>query len=163
VGRYDEAEAVLLAAAEAAKTQGRRPLVWPIAVALGNVYRAQKRRDEAERMDAVARSAINECAATIAGQHVRDQFLERAMARIPEAAAATPRQAAKKAFDGLTDREREVAILVMQGHSNRQIAQMLVLSERTVTTHIGNILSKLNLNSRTQIARWALEKGLAPS
>jgi DNA-binding NarL/FixJ family response regulator len=85
------------------------------------------------------------------------------MARIPEAAAATPRQAAKKAFDGLTDREREVAILVMQGHSNRQIAQMLVLSERTVTTHIGNILSKLNLNSRTQIARWALEKGLAPS
>ena len=70
------------------------------------------------------------------------------------------RQEKKAAFDGLTDREREVAVLIAQGKSNREIADALYLSKRTVDAHIGNILGKLNFLSRTQIVRWALEKGL---
>ena len=72
-------------------------------------------------------------------------------------------QSAKENYGGLTAREREVALLVAQGKSNREIAGTLVLSERTVDTHVGNILSKFRFSSRTQIATWAVEKGLGSS
>jgi predicted ATPase/DNA-binding CsgD family transcriptional regulator/TolA-binding protein len=63
-------------------------------------------------------------------------------------------------FGGLTRREREVAALVTQGKSNRQIAAELVVSERTVEGHINKILSKLGFRSRAQVAAWTVEKGL---
>ena len=75
----------------------------------------------------------------------------------------TPLRAAKEQFGGLTAREREVAALVAQGSSNREIAKLLVVSERTVGAHISNILSKLEFASRTQIATWAIAKGLSKS
>ena len=75
----------------------------------------------------------------------------------------TPLRAAKEQFGGLTAREREVATLVAQGSSNREIAKLLVVSERTVGAHISNILSKLEFASRTQIATWAIAKGLSKS
>jgi non-specific serine/threonine protein kinase len=52
----------------------------------------------------------------------------------------------------LTRREREVARLVMQGLTNRQIAEALFVSERTVDHHVSNILKKFNLSSREQVA-----------
>jgi non-specific serine/threonine protein kinase len=78
----------------------------------------------------------------------------------PAAPGVTSLRAAKLKFGGLTAREREVAALVAQGQSNRDIAQTLVISENTVATHIGKILSKLEFESRTQIVSWAIEKGL---
>ena len=60
--------------------------------------------------------------------------------------------------DALTKREREVATLVAQGRSNRQIAEHFVLSERTVETHVSRILTKLDLTSRTQLAAWVLAR-----
>ncbi len=54
----------------------------------------------------------------------------------------------------LTRRQLDVARLVAQDLSNKQISDRLFLSERTVETHITNILNKLGLNSRTQISRW---------
>ncbi len=78
-----------------------------------------------------------------------------------EMPALSPRQATKKEFGGLTTREREVATLIAQGRSNREIADALVLSERTIEGHVGNILSKLGFAARAQIAAWAVEKGLA--
>ncbi len=67
---------------------------------------------------------------------------------------------AKDKFGGLTPREREVAALIAQGKSNPQIAAALVVSERTVTTHVTHILSKLGFSSRTQIASWATAQRL---
>jgi predicted ATPase/DNA-binding CsgD family transcriptional regulator len=67
----------------------------------------------------------------------------------------------KEKFSGLTAREREVAVLIAQGKSNREIAESLVLSERTIEGHVSNILNKLGFTARTQIAAWAVEKGLA--
>lgn len=61
----------------------------------------------------------------------------------------------------LTERESQVLILVAQGLSNLEIAGRLVISERTVRTHVSNILGKLHLANRTQAARFALREGLA--
>jgi predicted ATPase/DNA-binding CsgD family transcriptional regulator/Tfp pilus assembly protein PilF len=70
------------------------------------------------------------------------------------------RPSLRVAPDLLTRREREIAILVSRGKSNREIADALVVSERTVEWHTGNILSKLDLQSRTQIAAWVVDQGL---
>ena len=61
---------------------------------------------------------------------------------------------------GLTAREREIAALLASGMSNREIAQQLALSERTIETHVHNLLPKLGLKNRTQVAAWALRAGL---
>lgn len=63
--------------------------------------------------------------------------------------------------DPLTEREVDVLRLVAQGLSNEAIAERLTLSERTVRTHVTNILSKLQLANRTQAALYALRQGLA--
>lgn len=60
----------------------------------------------------------------------------------------------------LTRREREIVALLGEGISNRAIADTLVVSERTVEWHTGNILSKLGFQSRAQISAWAVEQGL---
>ncbi|MDX3093893.1 response regulator transcription factor [Streptomyces sp. ME01-24h] len=60
----------------------------------------------------------------------------------------------------LTDREREVLSLIAEGRSNREIARALVLSEKTVKTHVSNILMKLDLSDRTQAALWAVRHGI---
>jgi non-specific serine/threonine protein kinase len=60
----------------------------------------------------------------------------------------------------LSPREREVAILIARGHTNREIATMLVISEWTVDTHVRHILTKLHVRSRAQVAVWAVERGL---
>jgi len=61
----------------------------------------------------------------------------------------------------LTERELEVLRLLAQGDGDREIAEKLVISERTVHFHVGNILSKLHLANRTQAALYAIRKGLA--
>jgi DNA-binding NarL/FixJ family response regulator len=60
----------------------------------------------------------------------------------------------------LTSREREVAVLIARGFSNRQIAAALVITPRTADTHVMNILTKLEIHSRAQVAAWAVEHGL---
>jgi predicted ATPase/DNA-binding CsgD family transcriptional regulator len=68
-------------------------------------------------------------------------------------ASPTPEDAARS--DPLTRREREVAALVSEGLSNREIAERLVIAKRTVDSHLEHILAKLGFTSRTQIAAWA--------
>jgi non-specific serine/threonine protein kinase len=95
-----------------------------------------------------------------------EQALEHAMSvvSLPVTAASGRRQKVDAASPApLTRREREVAILIAQGLSNRAIAARLVISERTAETHIQHIFTKLGLEARTQIAAWVVQHGLMPS
>jgi len=67
---------------------------------------------------------------------------------------------ARSKLDNLTPRQREVAMLVAQAKSNDEIAEELVVSRRTVETHVSHILGKLGFENRAQIVRWALESAL---
>jgi predicted ATPase/class 3 adenylate cyclase/DNA-binding CsgD family transcriptional regulator len=77
------------------------------------------------------------------------------------AAPATVRAAPTSATGGLTAREREVAALIAQGMTNAEVAEALVVSIKAVEAHITRMLTKLGFASRTQIAAWAVGKGLA--
>src|SRR5205814_3397913 len=59
----------------------------------------------------------------------------------------------------LSRREREVALLVARGQTNRQVARQLVIAERTVEGHLERIRGKLGVHTRTQIAVWVVEQG----
>lgn len=160
LGKMEEAKAELHGTLPVALKYGQRPLLWRLHVDLGGVYRAMKRRDEAEREFSSARTIIQDLADKIPQGELRDNFLARALALLPSAHMPTPHQAAKKEFGGLTAREREIATLIAQGKSNHVIADELVISEKTAERHVANILLKLGFNSRTQIGVWAVEKGL---
>ena len=84
------------------------------------------------------------------------EIMRKLMAQV----AAQP--ASNKQSNGpqLTDREQEVIRLVTQGKSNREIADVLVISEKTAKAHISNILGKLGLDDRTQMAVYAIKHGL---
>ncbi|TWD13567.1 LuxR family two component transcriptional regulator [Streptomyces sp. T12] len=60
----------------------------------------------------------------------------------------------------LSQREREVLVLVADGYSNRDIAEALTISERTARTHVSSILLKIGVTSRTQAALWAIHQGM---
>jgi DNA-binding NarL/FixJ family response regulator len=86
--------------------------------------------------------------------------LERALAlRVRFEAAAAQRPGRQSASDTLTAREREIAGLMADGLSNRDIAEKLVISEGTVDVHVKHILGKLGFRSRAQVAGWIARQG----
>ena len=79
----------------------------------------------------------------------------------PEAAARLVREVKIPGSpEALTERETAVLRLVAKGHANKQVARELGIREQTVKTHVSNILGKLQLQSRTQAALYAVERGL---
>ena len=90
------------------------------------------------------------------GESALDPLIARKLIRELHRPAALP-----PSDEPLTEREVVVLVMVARGFSNQEIADMLVISERTVRTHVSNILSKLHLANRTQAALYALKEGLA--
>ena len=105
-------------------------------------------------------------------QAIRDTYLGKAQLhpdvarRLMEAVSQDmPPDQGKRAslppeLEYLTEREREVLDLIARGLSNHEMAEKMVISEKTVKTHVSNLLSKLNLEDRTRAAIWALKHGL---
>lgn len=160
--REAEAEITLLAAEEAARTRNLKPLLWRIQLSLGRLYSVQGRGGEARNSFSSAWQIGQELAASLPDQTIAKNFIKQVANMLPAPYSAQPPKASLK-LGGLTPREREVAALVSQGKSNREIATHLIVSERTVSTHVSNILTKLDFSSRTQIATWATENGLTTS
>jgi DNA-binding NarL/FixJ family response regulator len=99
---------------------------------------------------------VNEIVLAIRAAHRGEVHLDAAVTRSLTRAMVAPRGGAA----ALTAREREVLVAVAEGRSNREISRMLSIGERTVQTHLSNVLSKLELTSRTQAALWAVREGL---
>lgn len=66
----------------------------------------------------------------------------------------------KDSYSSLTEREREILKLVAEGHTNNQIAELLIISPKTVDTHRTHIMDKLNLHSRAELVKYAMRRGL---
>jgi two-component system, NarL family, response regulator LiaR len=94
------------------------------------------------------------CLAIKAAAAGQVQLTPRAAARLMQAVSAP------ESPEELTERETEVLRLLAQGQSNKQIARNLQIGEKTVKTHVSNILSKLGVQSRTQATLYAIRVGL---
>ena len=160
--RPREALAVLLPAEKYAGLKGVRPIRWQTLATLGHVYLALGKRVDAADALSGARAVVADLAAGISAEQVRSSFSRRAHVRIGRSPAVSALSRAKQQFGGLTERERQIAVLIAQGKSNREIAATLVLSHRTVEVHIANIMTKLKFEARTQIAAWAVAQRLVP-
>jgi DNA-binding CsgD family transcriptional regulator/tetratricopeptide (TPR) repeat protein len=159
--RPDAAAEALEGAQRGAQARGETPLLWQVQRSLVHVYHTLKREQEAGKALAAAQAGIAALAQTIEDGELRDNFAARALASLPRAKPLSPRRAVAAQYGGLTERERAVAVLIAQGRSNREIAEQLVISERTVETHVANILAKLHFGARTQVAAWVVEVGLS--
>jgi DNA-binding NarL/FixJ family response regulator len=91
----------------------------------------------------------------VVAPRILKRLLDRFATVLPDPAAAPPR-----GLDALTDREREVLIQLARGLSNAEIAKELSVSETTVKTHVGHVLTKLGLRDRVQAVVLAYETGL---
>jgi DNA-binding CsgD family transcriptional regulator len=121
----------------------------------------QVTRTEYEHYLGLARAALTETEFQAEQAAGRAMSLAQAVAYAQNLPLKPDRALASREMpDGLTQREREVAAMIGQGKTNGEIATELVLSKRTIETHVSNILSKLGLSSRGQIMLWAIDRGL---
>jgi DNA-binding NarL/FixJ family response regulator len=148
----------VLSVREIVVRQGTRPMIWRVRIALGNLYETMGRAAEAQQELLAARQVVEALAAGLPDPALRDELLRRVLAMLPRGYRPVTRQPASAGRPGgLTGRECDVARMIAGGTTNREIAEALVLGERTIETHVSNILGKLGATSRREIARWAAE------
>jgi DNA-binding NarL/FixJ family response regulator len=140
-GRLDEAVDRFEEALAVDGRTGARPAVVHDRVGLAGALLERGSPDDARRARVLLRQAMEE------GRRLGMPGPVRTAASLAQRLATAERNA-----DPLTEREREIAGLVAAALTNRQIAGRLVLSERTVESHVRNILAKLGLANRTEIA-----------
>jgi DNA-binding NarL/FixJ family response regulator len=106
---------------------------------------------------AVDRDLLEGCRAAMRGEPFFYAGAVRALVRDHLERA---RQGEKLTGDPLTERELEIVKLIAEGHTSRQIAELLFISERTVERHRENILEKLDMRDRVELTRYAIRRGL---
>src|SRR5919109_396431 len=156
--RKADAAKFLEATIETTRERNVRNILWRALIAQGKLFRTMARGTAAREAFGEARILIQKIAESITDGSVREMFLKRALSQIPREHSPTSEDLQKKRFGGLSTRERQIATRIARGESNREIATGLVLSQRTVESHVANIMSKLGLSSRSQIAAWIVER-----
>lgn len=150
LGRHEEAARTLGAAEAVGRSAGITPFL--------DLWLAQSH----DQCVVTLKDSLGERALTRAmqqgGRLTAEQAATEALSTQPEGTADTPVAAAPEEPSPLTAREREVAGLVAQGMSNKQIAATLVIAPRTAEGHVEHIMTKLGFNSRIQIAAWMSER-----
>jgi len=117
-------------------------------------------RPEYEHMIAGLRTALGKQAFAAAWTEGQAMTLEQAIHyALAEHEPVEIEASQKEKPGGLTVREREVAALIAQGKSNREIAKAMTVGAKTIETYVTRILNKLGFDSRVQIATWMIEKG----
>src|SRR5215469_11297711 len=107
------------------------------------------------KAETAARDRLGETAYAAAfGRGTQMNFADAIAYALEEKPSARTRQSSVR--EGLSRRELEIAALVAEGLSNKQIAARLVIGQRTAETHIENIMNKLGVNTRAQVAAWAV-------
>jgi DNA-binding NarL/FixJ family response regulator len=152
--RADQARAALLMA------EGLPSDAIPLLERAGGVYRDQRHRHASAAVHEAMARAHRACGETGRADAAAATALAiyRRLGAEPDVARLT---AAPDRPCGLTDREVEVLTAVAGGATNREVATMLVISEKTVGRHLANIFTKVGVRTRTAAAAWAREHDLA--
>ena len=110
-------------------------------------------------------SAASELVGAIQAVFQGDAFLYPSIARklLEEYMQKVQSGEESESYDGLTSREREILKMIAEGRSNKEIADTLSLSVRTVQAHRANLMAKLHMHDRTELVRYAIRKGLIPA
>lgn len=110
----------------------------------------------------IKQAAVEELISAIQAVYRGDTFLSPSMSRIilKESSRQTSTTTEKDNLARLTDREREVLQLVAEGRSNREIAQLLHVTVKTVEAHRAHVMEKLDLHSAAELTRYAIRKGI---
>ena len=159
--RLEEAAEALEDAKLGAELRQAPSILWRIHRSLGQVYHLLKREDSAQHEWRAAREIIAKLAGTIDETALREHFVQEALQSFPSARPLPSRRIAAEKCDGLTEREIEVLRCVAQGLTDAQVAERLVISPRTVHSHLNSIYSKLGISSRNAATRYAFEHDLA--
>lgn len=105
---------------------------------------------------AAADEVVNAIRATYQGRSFLDP-------EIADIVVNAYRQGSEDAYESLTEREREILILLAKGHTNNEIAPILNISPKTVDYHRSNLMKKLKLHSKVELTKYALKRGLIQS
>jgi two-component system response regulator NreC len=107
-------------------------------------------------------AAFSELASAIQAVYQGGSFLSpmAAAAVVEECQQKVTMEGGKDPYQNLTDREREMLKLVAEGYTAKEIADMLVISLRTVETHKTNLMKKLNIHNKADLIRFAIRKGI---
>jgi len=107
-------------------------------------------------------AASSELTSAIRSVYHGDSFLSPSIARllVDDYRQIARVRKSKDTFEQLTDREREILKLLVEGHSIQEIARMLVISPKTVERHKTNLMSKLDIHNRLDLFKYALRKGI---
>jgi DNA-binding NarL/FixJ family response regulator len=146
----------------ARELSGRRPDLKMLILSMhddeGYLYEALKAGTAGYVLKSVAdRDLVEACRAAMRGEPFLYAGAERALVRdyVQRARAGeTPPE------DPLTPREQQIVKLIAESNTNRQIAELLTISEKTVETHRANILEKLGMRDRVELTRYAIRRGL---
>jgi DNA-binding CsgD family transcriptional regulator len=159
--RFEEAAQSLEEAKLGAQQRQAPSVLWRIQRSLGQVYHLLKQEEQARHEWSEAREIIARLAATIDETALREHFLQAALQSFPVEKQQPTRRSASDRYDGLTEREVEVLRAVAQGLTDTQVAERLIISPRTVHSHLNSIYSKLGITSRSAATRYAIEHNLA--